>query len=269
MAVASALGLPERHLITELAVGIARRLGLILPPADHEGSAYRSHLYSSHFETGCSVLWTLGVARAAYGSKPEQQELTYPTDYPDRIFPPFFRFSSPSEIRDVMAGAPPASPPSLDNVLPAYIQLASDYGPDEGPWLSTRREPFIPSAEFDREIDALERLGYIERLGFEVRWTDKMAPTMQKAYLWQPDGRSSAEVAEAELEAVCAALIELTPEHTKLLLARDAKRLSEFDFWLLLRDRFDGLCVSRNPDGTPRRFDIIVVRGVYQLLRSL
>jgi hypothetical protein len=43
-----------------------------------------------------------------------------------------------------------------------------------------------------------------------------------------------------------------TPEHTRRLLAAEAKRTSELEFALLLKDRFDGLYWRKNPTGRYR-----------------
>ena len=59
--------LSERHLVTELAVGFARRVNLILRASRDDnriGQDYIFHGYASDFERGCDMLWRLGVAHA-------------------------------------------------------------------------------------------------------------------------------------------------------------------------------------------------------------
>ena len=259
--------LPERHLVTELAVGMARRLEQTLGPAS-EGAdppGYLWHMAQSAFEYACDVLWRLDAARAADA---ERSELTI-RDVDANDFPAVFRPLPADEIRAVLARDPPADParrarplPSLDEVIGAYIGLVSEYGPDMSSLLSTGRKPFIPPGECAREIDALERLGYVVRDGSAVRWTDKMAPAMKAENLWQAD-----DAAEEETEL--AAALAATPEHTRRVLAAEAKRLSELEFMGVLMDRFDGLYRTTNPDGTPRpQGGLLLMREVYKYLRT-
>src|SRR5262245_42667994 len=94
------LTLQERHLATELALGLARRLEFILGTSggNHVGPGYVHHMYTSDFETGCNVLWRLGVAHAAYGPEPGRKGLTVQTIVNENIFPPYFKFFPPAEI---------------------------------------------------------------------------------------------------------------------------------------------------------------------------
>lgn len=248
---AKVLSLPERHLITELAVGLARRLNEILEPAgngDQRGPGYVWHSYTSDLENGCDVLSRLNVAHAA---------------------PPCFKFFAPDRIREALSGEISETSPSLDEVLTTYLSVVCEYGA-AGSCLSSKRAPFIPQEELAREIDALVRLGYLERLGDAVLWADKIAPEMRQASLWQEDGQSNRSVTDANLAAECEAALDSTPEHTKLLLAREAMRMSELDFAILLKDRFDGLFWSKNPDGTarPRPGDVRLVKAVYRSLKT-
>jgi len=93
---------------------------------------------------------------------------------------------------------------------------------------------------------------------------------MQSAYLWSADGQSIGALEEAALEDECRVALSLTSEHTKRLLTIEAKRLSELDFALLLRDRFDGLYLRKNPDGTlrSRPGDVRLLKAVYRSLRA-
>jgi hypothetical protein len=88
-------------------------------------------MYTSDFETGCNVLWRLGVAHAAYGPEPGRKGLTVQTIVNENIFPPHFKFFPPAEISGLFSGDPPASSPSLREVLCAYLRVACDYGPQD------------------------------------------------------------------------------------------------------------------------------------------
>jgi hypothetical protein len=250
--------LPERRLITELSVGIARRLTEILHPSD-EG--YVCHGFTSHFEHGCHVLWQLGVA---YGADEARDRIPYN----DASWPAFFRFSSPNEIRSILPDAPPTPAPTVFRVLTCYLPLACDYG--GGDILPCRREPFHPPEVFAKEISALKKLGYIDRLGPAVVWTDKIAPAMIEKYLWQDDGQSAESVMEANIRDAVETALNSTPEHTIRMLAKEAVRMSELDFATLLLKRFDGLFWTKNPDGSPRsnQGDVTLLKAVYHTLRA-
>lgn len=103
-----------------------------------------------------------------------------------------------------------------------------------------------------------------------VLWTNKMAGSMQDTYLWNADGQSIEAVAQDAFKDECAVALNLTPEHTRRLLAAEAKRMSEFDFLLLLKDRFDGLYFKKDPDGAlrSRPGDVRLLKAVYRSLRA-
>lgn len=178
--------LPQRHLVTELAVGIARRLHAILTTQGAPEPGYLHHYYTTHFENGCDVLWRLGVAVAAYSSEPGRKELAYGTVTNEKVWPPYFRPFDAKAIRTALAGVVPAAAPPLQEVIEVYISLACDYGPT-GSTLSARREPVTPQPEYTREVEALIRFGYAEKRGDAVRWTEKIAPAMRYALLWKAD----------------------------------------------------------------------------------
>jgi hypothetical protein len=264
-----AWSLPERHLVTELAVGIARRLYAILTAQGAPEPGYLHHYYTTHFENGCGVLWRLGVAVAAYDSEPERKGLAYGTITNEKVWPPYFKPFEAQEIRTALAGKAPASAPPLQEVIDAYISLACDYGPT-GSALPAKREPFSPQAQYNREVEALIRFGFAERCGSQARWTNKIAPAMRYACVWEDDGRNSSDVAAQATAAECAALLAQTPDLTKRVLAQEAPRLSEMDFVLLLRDEFDGLYLKKNPDGSrrPEPAPALVIRAIYRALRQ-
>jgi len=270
------LTLPERLLVAELTIGVARRLHAILGPKAN--GAYKEsdvvfHGFASDFEDCCDVLWRLGVARASDG---ELTNLTFqafknldPAGRKTKMGPTLFSFLEPEDIRNALFSELLETSPKIDELLSSYLRIACGYDLD-GSILSTKREPFVPQNEFKSEIDALERSGYVERLGPAMIWTDKIAPAMQAAYFWNADVQSLAAVNEVNHTAECLAALDLTPEHTKRLLEIEAKRLSELDFAKLLRDRFDGLFWSKNPDGSarPSPSNATLVKSVYRTLRS-
>ena len=264
----SVWALPERYLVTELAVGIARRLASILGDGDHVGPGYVHHIYMSAFETACSVLWRLGVAHAAYGPEPGRNGLPLHTPpFSEGIFPPFFKFLAPSEIREALAGDPPTSSPSLHEIICAYLGVACDYGVSESQ-LSSRREPFVPPEEYIREIDALEHSGYVDRHGSAVLWTDRISPAMREIYAWTADGQSQAEVAEVAFATSVAAALDETPEVAKRVLALEARHLTELEFWAFARNRYPELSWVNNPLGMPQAGFLGLLKAVYRALRK-
>ena len=56
------------------------------------------------------------------------------------------------------------------------------------PELQTHREPFTPAPQYQRVMDCLAEAGYAERIGFVFRWTDKIAPIMQRLGEWDEVG---------------------------------------------------------------------------------
>lgn len=153
-------------------------------------------------------------------------------------------------------------------MLSAYIGMVCEYGPEDRR-LSPEREPFYAPAQCRLEIEALERLGYIEAQGQEACWTDKIAPAMQAAWLWDEMGRSRQAVEEERLAKESAAALAAVSAFTRWRLRRAARRKSELDFAILLRDRFGGLFWTKNPDGS-RRPDssVALVQAVYRALRQ-
>ncbi len=60
-----------------------------------------------------------------------------------------------------------------------------------------------------------------------------------------------------------------TPEFTRRLLAKEAKSLSQLDFAILLKDRFEGLYWSKNPRRHPALVQELDARqAIYLALRQ-
>jgi hypothetical protein len=218
------------------------------------------------------VLWSLGVAEAAYGGDEPLQHLEYSDAVPAIInlrgFPGYFRVLSPDDIRIALEKGLPETSPSLDEMLSAYIGMVCEYGPEDRR-LSPEREPFYPPAQCWLEIETLERLGYIETQGREACWTDKITPAMRAAWLWDETGRSRQAVEEERLAKETAAALAAVPAFTRWRLRRAARRKSELDFATFLRDRFNGLCWTKNPDGRLRPdSSVTLLKAVYRELRK-
>ena len=91
-----------------------------------------------------------------------------------------FRIFDTDTIRKALSRELPESSPPLDEILWRFIYVAGDLARD-GRDIRTSRDWFVPKRECTREVQALERLGYIERSGENVRWTEKAATTMNDA----------------------------------------------------------------------------------------
>jgi hypothetical protein len=168
------------RLAAELAVGLARRLWMTLEPSSFDGFYW--HYAQTTFEEACDVLWELGVALAAVESGDQgmtrQQYVVDANQHPaEKSFPGAFKlFPAPETRAGVLAyGELPDA--LFGRLLAAYVETACQYGPN-GTQLDSGEEPFKPTAEFEREIDALVACGYAERHGDMVKWTDKIAPVM-------------------------------------------------------------------------------------------
>lgn len=178
--------LAERKFVAELTVRIAERLFCILrePYQNDRNSDFISHMFSSDFENGCDTLWKLGVASGFIG---DEQGL-FITDAEDKSrFFAAYRFLPEVEIREAILETETSEHyPSIEEIVRAYISLTAEYG-SHGSALCSSRESFHPQDEYAREIEVLVEHGYMARLGNNVIWTDKIAPHMEAAYIWERD----------------------------------------------------------------------------------
>jgi hypothetical protein len=177
----------QLRLAAELAVGLARRLWMTLHH-DATDTGFCWHMFQSTFVDGCYVLWELGVALAGTGESNDQgmtrqQCVAYAQQYPgDKRFDPdqqgLFKFFPAPETRAGMLAYGELPDALFARLLEAYFDNACNYGPDEETLLFSGPGLFKPTAEFEREVDALVECGYAERCGGMVKWTDKTAPGM-------------------------------------------------------------------------------------------
>jgi hypothetical protein len=178
---------PSAHLrlAAELAVGLARRLWMTLHH-DATDAGFCWHMFQSTFVDGCYVLWELGVALAGTGESDDpgmtrQQCVAYAKQHPgDKRFDldqqALFKFFPAPETRAGVLAYGELPDTLFARLLEAYFDNACNYGPDEETLLYSGQGLFKPTAEFEREIDALVECGYAQRCGGMVKWTDKIAP---------------------------------------------------------------------------------------------
>ena len=180
------------RLAAELAVGLARRLWMSLQ-YDATDAGFCWHMFQSTFVDGCYVLWELGVALAGTDRSDDQgmtwqQCVVYAKQHPgDERFvldqQSLFKFFPAPDTRAGVLAYGELPDALFERLLEAYVDNACHYGPDEETLLYSGPEPFKPTVEFEREIDALVECGYAQRCGAMVKWTDKIAPVM-----WAEDG---------------------------------------------------------------------------------
>lgn len=197
-------------LVTELAIGIARRLTDILSPtADDAPDGHLYHAYTSDFEQGCWVLWAMGLATAADGNGPAEPGET-------GMFPPYFKVMDETAMRQAFAEGLPAKTPPLPVLLETFIALACDYGVDASRRLPDNRAPFTPAPVNATVAAALADHGYLSRDGDTFAWTDNIAPIMVAASLWDDDGQNLSELAMAQVEIEARRALDTLPPEISL-----------------------------------------------------
>jgi hypothetical protein len=132
------------------------------------------HSFQGPFDEACCVLWELDVARA----DPGDGSCGLPWAGNQNVQAAAFAFFSDTETRARIVEQIPLRQELVDRALVVFVRIACDYG-DVGSTLSIGCEPFIPQAEYARQIDGLTISGYIERCGELVKWTQKIADTMK------------------------------------------------------------------------------------------
>lgn len=171
------------RLAAELAVGLARRLWMQLGTAATD-AGFCYHHFQNPFEDAFAVLWELGVALAE--TEGDDRGLTrqqYAAQHPGDEYPCTLAFLPADETRAGVRAFGELPDGLFVRLLAAYVGNACEYGP-EGTQLCSDQEPFKPTAEFAREIDALVACGYAEAVGNMVQWTDKIAPVMRGEGFW-------------------------------------------------------------------------------------
>jgi len=184
------------RLAAELAVGLAPRLWMTLGPFATDAGFCWTHFQSTFIEGGYA-LWELGVALVGTvfgeedGPLSGDQGMTWrqyvvsAKQHPreERFAQQWFKFFPVAETRAGVLAYGELPDALFGRLLAAYVGNACVFGPD-GTQLCSDREPFKPTAEFEREIAALVECGYAERCGDMVKWTDKIAPVMRAEHCW-------------------------------------------------------------------------------------
>jgi hypothetical protein len=182
----------QQQLVTELAVGMTRRLFEIFndyrrfwhfdgstaaPPADSDASV----------SMACNTLWLLGVAHGLH-SEAENYVVVDPV-WRKRGYPWRYRLWTETEIRQTLASAErPLFAPEVDEIIERYLDIACG-GTPPPPELQVWQTPITPPEVYHRELIALSKLGYIERNVDGFLWTSKVTSIMQAAQLWDKNGK--------------------------------------------------------------------------------
>src|ERR1700704_5184494 len=162
------------RLAAELAVGLARRLWMSLK-YDATDAGFCWHMFQSTFVDGCYVLWELGVALAGTDRSDDQgmtwqQCVVSAKQHPgDERFDldqqSLFKFFPAPDTRAGVLAYGELPDALFERLLAAYVDNACHYGSDEETLLYSGPEPFKPTVEFEREIDAFVECGYAQRCG--------------------------------------------------------------------------------------------------------
>lgn len=198
----------EIHLLSSLAIGIARRLtSTCAMNSNRLPTGYIHHEHATVFEKGCWVLWTLNVATAATN---QQSELTF-AEFSQAQFvkpepyPVYFRPLDDTSIAQRLEAGIPSDACSLDDAIEAYLGLATDFGPPEYTHLATPRKKsfLLQYRDHERPLLAFAETGHVVKESSRFRWTDKIAPNMIARWLWDETDfiLSEVDLSEASREA--------------------------------------------------------------------
>ena len=142
------------------------------------------HESMSDFEAGCSVLQDVEASVPInFDGSPNADKKAWSGCF--RIL-----FDAEELRRHLAHDLPPSAPP-MDEAITAFLGLTTNY--DSYP-IPTQRAPFTVPEGFELTFACLERCGYVEPTGHQVKWTEKMQPHMRALYHWDEDGRSKVEL---------------------------------------------------------------------------
>lgn len=194
---------PEKALITELAVGIARKCELFMRMMGdfNNPAGFLFHQFSKPHRRGCELLVSLGAAKETYQNKQH-----------------YYRIASEADIRSTVPVAQPDESVLryfdgrhprcfFGRLLQTYIELACAHGTTETALPATRKA-FVAQPEYTCEVEALARCGYLKTDGSRVQWTKKIAGAMRANSLWEEDGRSRIDTHHAEYASVATAFLD-------------------------------------------------------------
>ncbi|WP_213288463.1 hypothetical protein [Bradyrhizobium sp. sGM-13] len=110
---------------------------------------------------------------------------------------------------EFLAGRVRKDDPRFAKMLEAYLGVVCGYG---DPPMPTGREPFDCREIHRNAARALAEAGYLEPVGAQYRWTDKIGPTMVAGHFWNEDFKSLAEIEERQLESESDEIVRTMPD---------------------------------------------------------
>lgn len=194
---ATGLSLPERHLARTLADWLVTHL---LPVLQRGPNGKYDSAGGSALETGCVALAALGLLHRG-----ERGGIWIAAADPDQ------------QLRQMNSDA--ALPRAvLAPLIQAYISFAAGHLAR----LPATRSGFAAPDGHEAPCAALLRAGYLRREGnWQLFWTERAAPFMQEALLWDGDGQTLHELRRSKGEAEARAFLNSLPVRL-----RDALRVT-------------------------------------------
>lgn len=184
----------EKGFIKELTTGIAMAMlntvGQISDIPEHP--EYLHHKYESYFESGCDVLWRLGLAVAGF-EKEDIWEMSYKdfqaSNWSAKYWPPYFRVFALQDIASNFSFSAFPILVDLDLLISTYLNLAPGLGRNSGDCLPyCFDEPFSVNEDiYGRILAYFSLLDYVVYKDEHYIWTDKIAPIMLEDYNWDAD----------------------------------------------------------------------------------
>ncbi|MVO17115.1 hypothetical protein [Parasedimentitalea huanghaiensis] len=183
------LNLPERLLANELAELVAKKMDIELDRVD--GEIY--NIGQSNYECGCLALNLVGVYRQAQHYT--RHQIVVPVE----------------RVAQHMSGADVVSRKAFDTLLSAFIENYITYG---GGLSGYRSVVTVPSSLL-KALKLLVKCGYSEQVEGGFRWTEKIAPTMQRWYIWDKNGICKEEQVDRREIATAAQLEKTIPSSVR------------------------------------------------------
>ena len=149
---------------------------------------YAHHGFTGVFEHSAYDLWVLGLAVAAWPTK-NLFDVTYKQyksyyENPQNLGTlPYIKLVPKNKIDEHISFEDFYPSLSVYDIICSFLELASDYG---GRLSVDRHSRFkAPNSDFEPVLKVLTEFGYVEKIGFEYKWTDKISIHMIKNYDWE------------------------------------------------------------------------------------
>lgn len=169
-----------------------------------------------------------------------------------------------AEIPDHLARTVSDGDQRLPVLLAAFLGLFVDHTGE----LSDRHAPFSSPDHLMPAMSMLVRTGYASKVGKQFRWTQKITPAMQAAWIWDENGASFEQTADIELERNAQLAWQTMPKPIKMALLSDKIGFMQFVKILALGWK-EGRWVSyRLDDPFELQGEITLARRILELAAS-